>query len=198
MTCNVGRLPARAAFAAAMLAALAPVPSPVCAENQPFVDARFEATLDMDLDGVMDRAVTVEDPDSGQIDLHIYLAAGEGSLEPSRVPTLIKKGIAAYPVLSLEGDGKGALILTSGCGGCSNDFETTLTILYRGSEFVVSAYSYGWDTRDGIGSCDIDFLTGQATITEGLDGSPRPIDGQFAPVKLTDWSDAVRPEACDP
>jgi hypothetical protein len=198
MTCNVEGLLARRAPMAALATVMAMAPIGGLAENQPFVDVRFEAALDMDLDGIKDRAVTIENPGSGQTDLYIYLAVGEGKLDPSPPPALLKKDIAAYPMLSLEGDGKGALIVTSGCGGCSNDQQTTLTILYRGGEFVVSAYSCAWDTRYGMGSCEIDFLTGQGTVTEGLDGGPKPIDGQFAPVKLADWSDAMLPEVCAP
>jgi hypothetical protein len=200
MISDVGRLSMGGLLApmATLVVMLVVAPSSVLAENQPFVDARFEATLDLDGDGVSDRAVTVENPDSGQADLYIYLAVGDGEPDLSRPPALLKKNIAAAPMLSLEGDGKGGLIVTSGCGGCSNDYETTLTILYRGGEFVVGRYSYAWDTRHGIGSCDIDFLTGQGTVTEGLDGDARPLEGQFAPVKLSDWSDDMRPEACNP
>ncbi|ESX97280.1 hypothetical protein X754_01835 [Mesorhizobium sp. LNJC403B00] len=53
----------------------------------------FEVTLDMDNDGRMDRAVIAADSDSGLADLSIYLAAGEGKLDPSRKPDFVKKAL---------------------------------------------------------------------------------------------------------
>ena len=39
-----------------------------------------------------------------------------------------------------------------GCGGCSNDYETTLTIISRGGEFLVAGFTYEWDTRYSAGT----------------------------------------------
>jgi hypothetical protein len=83
----------------------------------------------------------------------------------------------------------------SGCGGCSNDYATTLRIVYRGGKFLVGGVTYDWDTRSGIGSCDINFLTGNGVTSREL-GKSRLINAKFAPVKLGDWSEEKRPKAC--
>jgi hypothetical protein len=125
------------------------------------------------------------------------MAAGDEKLDLSRKPTILKSDLTADLVLGLEGE-DGLLVVTYGCGGCSNDYETTLTIAYREGDFVVDGYVYAWDTRNGIGSCEINFIAGTAVITQGLEGEAQPVEGTFTPVKLADWSDARRPAACDP
>jgi hypothetical protein len=153
-----------------------------------------ETTLDIDRDGKMDRAVMVN------ADLHIYLGAGDEKPDPSRKPSFVKKDLATAMVLGVEskGTGKPSLIIRYGCGGCSNDFATTLTIVYRGGQFLVGGVTYDWDTRTAIGSCDINFLTGKGVATEGLHENVRTrrLKGKFTPVKLADWSDDKRPKAC--
>jgi hypothetical protein len=166
------------------------VPAPAFAE-------RLEVTLDMDRDDTMDRAVADTDPDAGVADISIYLGAGEGSLDPLRQPTLLKHDVAAGGIVSLEGNDEGSLLLTYGCGGCSNDFETTLTIVYRGGEFLVGGYTYSWDTRYGAGTCDINYLTGKGFMIDGVDGKPVAIRGTFRPVRLADWTNQSFPKACD-
>ncbi len=163
--------------------------------EEPFFPARHEVTLDIDKDGKMDRAVIVPETDIARAELSIYLAANDESL--SGKPTFRKTVMLDRLLLAFESKGNGSLILGYGCGGCSNDYETTLTIIHRDGEFLVAGYTFAWDTRNGIGSCDIDLLTGQGVMTEGLDGEGKPIDGEFAPVRLADWSDDGRPEACE-
>jgi hypothetical protein len=156
----------------------------------------YEVTLDIDHDGKPDRAVLVEDPASGSADLAIYLGAGAGNPDLSRRPDVTKKNIAVARILRFESTPKGSLILMSGCGGCSNDYATTLTIVYRRGTFWVGRATYDWDTRAAIGTCDIDFLGDNGTRSDGLAKAKR-IKGHFAPVKLADWSDARRPKACN-
>jgi hypothetical protein len=156
--------------------------------------ARHEVTLDFDRDGKTDRAVIVPETDTAQAELSIYLAADDESL--SGKPAFRKKIALDGLLLAFESKGDGSLILGYGCGGCSNDYETTLTIIHGDGEFLVAGYAFAWDTRNGIGSCEIDLLAGQGVVTEGLDGESKPIDG-FAPVRLADWSDDRRPKACE-
>jgi hypothetical protein len=47
-----------------------------------------------------------------------------------------------------------------------------------------------------LGSCEIDFLSGKGVASDGLDEG-KPIEAQFTPVKLADWSDDKRPAACN-
>ncbi len=180
--------------ALAWLAISATGPMTALAE-EPFSAARHEVALDFDKDGKTDRAVIVPDTDIAQAELSIYLAADDESL--SGKPTFRKNVALDRHLLAFESKDNGSLIIGYGCGGCSNDYETTLTIAYRDGEFLVTGYTFAWDTRNGMGSCDVDFLTRKGVVTEGLDGERKPIDGEFAPVRLADWSDDRRPKACE-
>ena len=167
------------------------------AENKPSIEPLYEITLDMDNDGRMDRAAIVQNPDGGQADLYIYLDAGDEKLDLSRKPAYLKDGLTTERIQGLEAKGKGSLVVTFGCGGCSNDYETTLTIVDRGGKFLVAGVTYDWDTREGMGSCDINFLTGRGVVSRGLNGKSKPIKGKFRPVRLADWSDEIVSKACD-
>ncbi|MDF2114734.1 hypothetical protein PY365_04055 [Roseiarcaceae bacterium H3SJ34-1] len=178
------------ALAAGSLSAAAQDGKPAFLQDPPLM----ETTLDIDHDGKMDRAIMMG------ADLYIYLSAGDEKPDLSRKPSFLRKDLATARVLAVESRGKGkpALIVKYGCGGCSNDFGTTLTIVYRGGQFLVGGVTYDWDTRSGIGSCDINFFTGRGIATHGLheDKRTRRLKGIFAPVKLADWSDDKRPKAC--
>lgn len=80
----------------------------------------YEITLDIDHDGKMDRAISVEAPSNGNGDLSIYLGTGAEKNDPTRKPAIVKKDLATARILQVESDGKGSLIVMSGCGGCSN------------------------------------------------------------------------------
>lgn len=162
------------------------------AENKPL----FEVALDMDNDGQMDRATIVQDPGAAEADLYIYLAAGDEKLDLSRQPAFLKKDLTTERVWGLESKGKGSLVVTYGCGGCSNDYETTLTIVDRRGKFLVAGVTYDWDTREGMGSCDINFLTGRGVVSRGLNGKSKPVKGKFRPMGLADWSDEIVSKAC--
>ena len=147
----------RIAFAWLVIFALIPVHAFAA-----FIDQPVEISLDMDDDGTADRVVIVPDPESTDIDLSIYLGVGYGKLAPWGKPSFQRPGFPLdWPLLAVEKKGTGSLVITSGCGGCSNDYSTTLTIVYRGGEFLVGGYTYEWETRDSAGTCDIDFLTRQ-------------------------------------
>jgi hypothetical protein len=162
----------------------------------PLIDGSYEISLDMDRDGRMDRAVIARDVVSPRVDLYIYLGAGDGVTDLSRPPAVLKRGLTTALVLGMESRDDGALVVSYGCGGCSDDNETTLSIAWRDGEFVVAAFAYAWDTRQGIGGCEIDFFTGAAFGWQGLDADRTPVDGTFVPEKLIDWSDDKAVEAC--
>ncbi|MCV3205058.1 hypothetical protein OHD62_09195 [Mesorhizobium sp. YC-39] len=166
----------------------------------------FEVTLDMDNDGRMDRALIIEDRDNGQADLAIYLAAGDGKIDPSRQPSFVRKALTDNRILDLESTGMGSLAITS-CFGCgaNKSWEETLTIVRRHGEFLVGGYSRNWDWNvqksDGtvettLGSCDINFLTGKGVASQDLDDS-KPVEGKFTPIALADWSYETRPKPCE-
>jgi hypothetical protein len=71
-----------------------------------------------------------------------------------------------------------------------------VTIVYRGGAFRVGRATYDWDTRAGIGRCDVNFLTGKASVSHSL-AKGRSIRGKFVPIKLADWSDEGMPTGCN-
>jgi hypothetical protein len=173
---------------------LAPIPMLAVAGDSAPLEVLYEVTLDIDHDGKSDRAVMVREP-NGQADLYIYLGSGDEKLDLTKEPAFLKK-LTAQVVAGLESTGKGSLVVTYGCGGCSNDWETTLTIVDRGGEFLVAGFTFDWDTRYDMGRCDINFLTGKGVLSDGVGGS-KPIKGNFRPIRLADWSDDKSPDACD-
>ena len=161
----------------------------------PWFDEPQDITLDIDNDGKLDRAVLVP-TDGRNADLHIYLGAGDGLLDLSLKPSIVKKDITANFTLAFEANKKGSLVVSYGCGGCSNTTATTLTIVHRNGAFLVGGYTYAWETRDfGEGTCDINFLTGKATLAKD-GGKTRAIKGTFKPVKLADWDDERHVKVC--
>jgi hypothetical protein len=108
-----------------------------------------------------------------------------------------KKKLAHGHVLALASNAKGSLIVKYGCGGRSNDDESSLTIVHRSGEFLVAGFSNSWEWRDrGSGGCDINFLSGKGVSRRGLGVKKKPIRATFTPVKLADWSVEKLPKAC--
>jgi hypothetical protein len=163
------------------------VPIGASAEEAASSGDRREAVIDIDRDGRPDRALLVRHPRGAGADLLIYLGAGSETLDPARKPDIRKDDLAHGHVMRLETSSKGSLVIRYGCGGCSNDYETTMTIVYRGGDFFVAGFSYNWETREGVGSCDINFLTGKGVRSRGL-AKARPIRARFTAVRLADWS----------
>lgn len=188
----------KTAFRRAALAwsvALAMMAAYALGQDKPPLKPPYEVTLDIDHDGKMDRAVLVEDAATGNGDLYIYLATGAEKIDPTRQPAIVKKTLTTARILRFESDSKGALVVMSGCGGCSNDYATTLTIVYRRSEFLIGGVTYDWDTRNGMGSCSFDFLTGKGIRSRGL-AKGKPFTAKLTSVNLADWSDDNRSKVC--
>jgi hypothetical protein len=175
--------------------ALATSPLPASAEIKPSPKILSEITLDIDHDGRLDRAVIAQDPDSIYADLYIYLGTGAGKLDLARKPAILKRALTTDPILGLASNDKGSLIVRYGRFG-SNQFETNLTIVRRGGEFLVAGFSKYWDMRNSMGSCDINFLTGKGVASRGL-GKSRPLKARFKPVTLADWSDDKHAKDCN-
>lgn len=148
-------------------------------------------------DGDMDRAVLVENGDTGA-DLYIYRALEPAHDTPAK-PALVKKDAAWSGAMwgqfaSLDTNAKGALLIKSANDSIGRDrWSQTLTVIYRNKEFIVAGLTR--ETRDTLDlknhhSCDLNFLTGK-----GLrDGKPVALKAP-AP-KLADWSGDKPPEAC--
>ncbi|HEY8161430.1 MAG: hypothetical protein ACR650_11740 [Methylocystis sp.] len=163
----------------------------------------FSSVLDSETlsfeDGNTDRAVLVENGDSGA-DLYIYL-----NLEPARdfsklaKPALVKKSVAWSGGMwgtraSLETNAKGSLLIKSENTGIGRDRWTeTLTVIYRKGEFVVAGLTReSYDTLDpkAAHSCDLNFLSGKGK----RDG--KSIEVKTAAKKLAEWSDEAPPKEC--
>ena len=197
--CGIGRSVMTTVFqrmALPWIAVIAIASMPAMAENKPSMKVLNEITLDIDNDGKADRAALVEDPESVGADLYIYLGGGDEKLDLSKKPGFLKKDLADGLILGFESRVKGSLIVKYGCGGCSNDHETTLTIVHRDGDFLVAGFTYAWDTRnEGIGGCDINFLSGKGVSSRGL-GKSKPIQAKFKPIRLAEWSEHKHPKAC--
>jgi hypothetical protein len=187
----------KALVQSAFMAILAAVPAVARAANTASTDAPRQYALDMDHDGKLDRAWVKQDSGDIYAALYLFLGYGAGPFDRSRKPTFVKKDLTTDPIISLAGNGKGALIVSYGRVGLgSNQYETKLTIVYRRGEFWVAGLAASWDMRDGsVGSCDINFFTGKGVAARG-NGKNRPVKAKFTPVKLADWSDDKRPKAC--
>jgi hypothetical protein len=66
---------------------------PISAIAKPSIEVLFEVTLDIDHDGKPDRAVAVEETETGQGGLYIYLGAGDKKTDLSRQPSFLKKAV---------------------------------------------------------------------------------------------------------
>lgn len=172
----------------------------VCAHAQtpatsPLAD-RHDVTLDIDHDGKPDHAALVRNRQTNDLDLVIEPSTWNSNARMSRPTTFTRNAIATGLVLKFATRGKTSLVISTGCGGCSHDVSTTLTIVHRGGDFVVAGYTLAWDTRTGSGTCDVNFLTGRGMLSRN-GSKARPLTGKFTPVRLTDWSDVKRPKGCD-
>ena len=149
--------------------------------------------------GEVDRAVLVENGDSGA-DLFIYRdlpPAGAPAAPPK--PALVKKDVAwSGPMWgqrpSLETNAKGSLLIKSENGGAGrNRWSETLTVVYRNKEFIVAGITRdAYDTLDpkAAHDCDLNFLSGKGK----KDG--KAVEVKSPAKKLADWSDESLPEEC--
>ena len=136
-----------------------------------------EITLDIDQDGKRDRAVLTRNDDESS-----YVA---------------KRHLASGHVYELASNGNGSLRVEVRCGGCSNDYDTAFSIVYRAGDFLIGGLSRSWELRDGsIGSCDVNYLAGKAVASKGLPRRSKVVRTVFRPIKLADWSEQKIPRAC--
>jgi hypothetical protein len=164
-----------------------------------------EVRLDIDRDGKLDLARIVETPDDGSGDLQVYLGIGDGAPDPDVEPDFVKKDVLAGTMRAFERRGKDALALTI-CTGCTSMvwIDETLVIVHRGRRLMVGGFDQGWEVShrraDGnvdvnMGSCSINFLTGKARVSKGLEPD-HPVKQRFQPVTLADWSEDTIPAIC--
>ncbi len=180
----------------------------------------FEATLDMDADGTMDRAVlilvgpgrdTTWDLSRGHyplttddtVDLAIYLGAGDAPLDITKLPTILKQNIAdrdyAGWLQSLDVVNKRSLkVGWNAQPGSSHDLEERLTIAWRKGKFLVVGLDTFWENPNGIGNCQLNLSTGEGSRSEGEFPAPKPtFKAKVKPVPLETWSAKTWPTQCD-
>jgi hypothetical protein len=101
-------------------AALAMVSIGARAEGAAPSAERYEAVLDIDRDGRMDRAVLVRHLEGAAADLLIYLGAGSQALDPSHKADFRKDDLAYGHVMQLGTNGKGSLTSTAAAGAATS------------------------------------------------------------------------------
>lgn len=167
-------------------------------------EIKWEVTADLNGDGVPDRATIVPAPDGETSDLHIFLGASSKPGDGAK-PDVVKKAIISGTTLAFESREKATLSLTS-CTGCTSmsALEETLTVVYRDGTFLIGGFTRIWELSTRLpdlnvevtmGSCSIDFLTGEGRMSEGLEEEAL-VRERFRPIALADWSDETRPTIC--
>jgi hypothetical protein len=179
----------------------------------------FDIPLDMDRNGIQDRAALVlvgpgrtdfapltkelyNVEEDERIDLYIYLGWGNALLDIKLKPTMLKQDIFGPSevggVTAPSTNTQGSLVLQAGNGWGSNQYVETLTVVYRKGEFLVGGVNKDWDTRNTLSRCDFNLLTGKAFREDGPPGSAKTkLPGTFRAVKLADWSKQTRTKVCD-
>jgi hypothetical protein len=203
----------RALFSVAVVAVLGAGATPTQAE--PRLKTLFEIAVDIDNDGKDDRAALVALEGTGfsftekdwikigreeHADLYIYLGAGDAPLDLSRQPSFLKRDIVVgerqNQIFPLESQ-KGSLVVKTAYNLFSNWMPETLTIVSRKGDFLVTGFSRSYDLKSGEqGECEINFLTGRAVASKGVDGKKKAVKGTFRPVRLAEWSAEPYVKAC--
>ena len=170
-------------------------------------NAKWDVIADIDGDGILDRASVVDSADGETIDLHIFLRSGNTKPPADVTPDIVKNAITSGTVLAFDSREKGTLTLTA-CLGCTSmqALDETLTVVYREGTLMVGGFTRGWELShrlaDGnvdvtMGSCSIDFLTGEGRASEGSEPDEEtPVQERFKPITLADWSEAAYPDIC--
>ncbi|HVK92713.1 MAG TPA: hypothetical protein VM468_15160 [Mycoplana sp.] len=157
------------------------------------------ATGDWNKDGSQDLAVIARPAEGGDEDngVYIYLAdPGESRLKlkvaaPNKLwGSLVmfgqEPGVSAMP--------NGSIRLTSQNSAVGRDrWSQSLTLAWRGAQFVVAGYSYSsHDTLDPGNSteCDLNVLTGKGTA------NGKAVTAKGAQIAFEVWDDEIGRKAC--
>ena len=188
-----------AAAAGSQTPPAAPATPPEAAKPEPVVTLS-ELMLDLNGDGVMDKAMLVateEEPAA----LHLLLGRRNGSAvafdAPVIKPDLVFNGSLAGQQASLEAGRAGSLrVLSLNEGIGRNKWTQTLTIAFRNGRFVMAGLTFATrdtidlDNRESNYTCDVNFLTGKA-LRNG-----KPHASRVRPLTLADFDPEELPKAC--
>ena len=166
---------------------------------------KWEVTSDLNGDGISDRASIVDGSDHETSDLHIFLGSAGGGLGNDAKPDIAKTAVVEGTVLAFESRERATLTVTS-FAGCTSMWalEETLTVVYRDGAFVIGGFTRVWELSHRLadlnvdvvmGSCSVDFLTGEGRASKGLEDETL-VKQRFKPIKLADWSRETRPAIC--
>lgn len=179
----------------------------------------FQLVLDMNRDGVADRAVLAverQDNAAGETPgefyrleageravLLVYLGGGGKPFDAAQTPDLRTASLVdpertsfLYP---LEEGAPGSLKLSAAeLPGSSHSIEETLTVIHRKGAFLVAGLTTAWENPGGIGNCDLNLLTGKGVMMEGEVGGPtHAVQMKTDAIKAEAWSAKTRPTICD-
>jgi hypothetical protein len=161
-----------------------------------FIDTadRHELAIDLNRDGVTDQAV-LDQGDDG-LELAISLSKNGAAPELGANPDFVRNAIGSGVASGLAKGENGELLLAYGCGGCSNDTTSMLSITLKEKEFVVSRYQLDWETREGSGQCIIDYLANTGELTIDVEEKTTQLQGPFKTKTLSEWDEITQDEAC--
>jgi hypothetical protein len=169
---------------------------PLSLQAAEFMDTlpRHELALDLNGDGAMDRAVL--DQAGGGLELFITLSKNGTPPDAAAKPDYVREAIGAGVASGLSKGANGELLLAYGCGGCSNDVTSMLSIVFKDGDYLVSRYQQDWDTPEGQGQCIIDYLANSGELTIDVEGKTTQLQGPFNIKNLSEWDETLQEEAC--
>jgi hypothetical protein len=157
-------------------------------------EPRHELAIDLNADGAMDQAVLDQSEDG--LELSITLSKNGAAPDSDASPDFVRKAVGAGVVSGLSKGDKDELLLAYGCGGCSNDVTSMLSIVLKDSDYLVSRYQQDWDTPEGKGQCIIDYFANTGELTVDVEGKTTQLQGPFKMKKLSEWDETLQEEAC--
>lgn len=171
---------------------------PAQAEPAAYERVISSVTLSFADDGSQDRAVLVDNFDSGA-DLYIFRGVEDAKADAPMKPDLVKKQAAWNGSMwgsrrTLDANAKGSLVMKSQNEAIGRSrWSEALTIVFRNHEYLVAGLTY--ELRDTLeprtgGNCDINFLSGKGTR------NGKPVETKLSAIRLQDWSDEKLPKEC--
>jgi len=121
---------------------------------------------DFNRDGRIDRAVLMEDADSGGATFVIFVGNGGGKFRSVKLPLSF---YGAPELLDLRVTKAGSLEISEGhFGGGRYAWERTLTLSYRKGQFLISGFTSSsfdrLDPESSYASCNVNLLTGKGKV----------------------------------
>ena len=171
------------------LIALVLAASPAAAEG-----FQTELSADFTGDGIADHALLVAESRGGDATLRLTYNGGEVLIIPELTWV---GGIGQEPELAVTAHGSLQVISMNEAIG-RNRWRETLTIAWRGGQFIVAGYTYDWyDTLNLMdqGTCDMNLLSGKAFIDIGPDRTRIARPTGLSAMPLYKWPREI-PKVC--